>query len=117
MEYTAKIELHEKLDFGRHTHKSLESDKKFNNTEDVLPWLKNKLMSKSATDEDFKKYFSVQHQDKLKKNLIDIDKYDLKSPWIYLYSTVEEFKPGIGMDIYVIYVKDDNNNYVKLFED
>ena len=112
-----QYEPYDNLNFGSNLHESLAGDKKFNNTEDVLPWLKDKLMVKNATDEDFEKYFSVQHQDKLKKNFIDRGHVYFKSPYVYLYSTVEEFKPGIGMDIYVIYVKDANNNYVKLFED
>lgn len=115
--YTVTIEPYENLNFGSNLHESLAGVEKFNNKEALLHWLKDKLMSKNATDGDFEKYFSVQHQDKLKKNLIDKEYSSFESPWLYLYSSVEEFRPGIGMDIYVIYVKDANNNYVNLFED
>lgn len=115
--YTVTIEPYENLDFGRDIHESLAGVKKFNNKEDVLPWLKDKLMSKNSTDEDFKKYFSVQHQDKLKKNFTEQDHFYFKSPWVYLYSSIEEFKPGVGMEIYLISVEDADNHYVSLFEE
>ena len=115
--YTVTIELHENHNFGIDNQLSLASDEKFNNKEDVLPWLKDKLMSKSATDEDFEKYFSVQHQDKLKKTLIDKEYFSFESPWQYLYSSVEDSSLFVARKIYVIHVKDADGNYVNLFED
>lgn len=119
MEYTAKIELHEKRNFGIDNQVSLADVQTFDSKEmeEVLNWLKDKLMFKNATDEDFEKYFSIQHQANLKKNLIDQEYFSLESPWQYLYSSVEDSSLFVARKIYVIHVKDADGNYVNLFED